>query len=155
MDFKPHDQQQQFGFTLGGPIKRNRAFFFAGFDQHIFHVPSVVRFLDGSSVVVPQAGTGPDTPGDYEATDQALVFATAAQLSKQAGTFPSPMLGNAGFFKLDLVLNPHNNLSLRLNTSRYYGHNNVFLDPASPLTNFRHQRQRRGRCLHGKRRRCR
>ena len=136
MDFKPHDQQQQFGFTLGGPIKRNRAFFFAGFDQHIFHIPAVVRFLNGSSVVVPQPGAGPETPGDYEATDQALVFATAAQLSKQAGTFPSSMLGNAGFFKLDFVLNQHNNLSLRLNTSRYYGHNNVFLDPASPLTNF-------------------
>ena len=46
------------------------------------------------------------------------------------------MIGNAGFFKLDVVLNQHNNLSLRLNTSRYYGHNNVFLDPASPLTTF-------------------
>jgi hypothetical protein len=65
-----------------------------------------------------------------------LVFATAADLSKQAGTFPSSMIGNAGFFKLDFVLNQHNNLSLRLNTSRYYGHNNVFLDPASPLTAF-------------------
>ena len=64
------------------------------------------------------------------------MFATAAQLSKQAGTFPSSMLGNAGFFKLDFVLNQHNNLSLRLNTSRYYGHDNVFLDPASPLTAF-------------------
>ncbi len=136
MDFKPHDRQQQFGFTLGGPIKRNRAFFFAGFDQHIFHIPTVVRFADGSSVVVPKAGTGPETPGDYEASDQALVFASAAELSKQAGTFPSAMLGNAGFFKLDLVLNQHNNLTLRLNTSRYYGQNNVFLDPASPLTNF-------------------
>ncbi len=136
MDFKPHDQQQQFGFTLGGPIRRNRAFFFAGFDQHIFHIPSVVRFLNGGSVIVPQAGAGPATPGDYESSDQALVFATAAQLSKQAGTFPSSMLGNAGFFKLDFVLNQHNNLSMRLNTSRYYGHNNVFLDPASPLTSF-------------------
>ena len=55
MDFKPHDQQQQFGFTLGGPIRRNRAFFFAGCDQHMFHIPAVVRFADGSSVVVPQA----------------------------------------------------------------------------------------------------
>ncbi len=136
MDFKPHDQQQQFGFTLGGPIRRNRAFFFAGFDQHIFHVPNVVRFINGSSVVVPQAGVGPATPGDYEASDQALVFATAAQLSQQAGTFPSSMIGNAGFFKLDFVVNQHNNLSLRLNTSRYYGNNNVFLDPASPLTAF-------------------
>src|SRR2546422_5464510 len=73
LNFKPHDQQQQFGFTLGGPLRRNRAFFFAGFDQHIFHVPAVVRFVNGSSVVVPQPGTGPETPGDYEATDQALV----------------------------------------------------------------------------------
>ena len=136
LNFKPHDQQQQFGFTLGGPLRRNRAFFFAGFDQHIFHVPAVVRFVNGSSVVVPQPGTGPETPGDYEATDQALVFATAAQLSQQAGTFPSSMLGNAGFLKLDLSLTPHNNLSLRLSTSRYYGHNNVFLDTASPRTTF-------------------
>ncbi len=136
MDFKPHDQQQQFGFTLGGPLRRNRAFFFAGFDQHIFHIPAVVRFADGSSIVVPHPGAGPATPGDYEASDKALVFASAAQLSKQAGTFPASMLGNAGFFKLDLVLTQHNNLSLRVNTSRYYGYNNVFLDPASPLTNF-------------------
>ncbi len=136
MDFKPHDQQQQFGFTLGGPLRRNRMFFFAGFDQHNFHIPVVVRFADGGSAVVPQASAGPATPGDYEATDEALVRATAAQLSRQAGTFHASMLGNAGFLKLDLAASQHNNLSLRLNTSRYYGHNNVFLDPASPLTNF-------------------
>lgn len=134
--FKPHGQQQQFGFTFGGPIKRNKAFFFAGWDQHIFHVPSVVQFDNGGNVVVPQPGTGPYTPGDYEASDQALVFATAAQLSKQAGTFPSAMLGNAGFFKLDFTLSPHNTLALRLNSSRYSGYNNVFLDPGSPTTTF-------------------
>jgi hypothetical protein len=27
LDFKPHDQQQQFGFTLGGTIRRNKVFF--------------------------------------------------------------------------------------------------------------------------------
>src|SRR5512146_42814 len=42
LDFKPADRQHQFGFTLGGPLRRNRAFFFAGYDQHIFHVPTVV-----------------------------------------------------------------------------------------------------------------
>ncbi len=31
LDFKPHAQQQQFGFTLGGPIRRSKAFFFGGF----------------------------------------------------------------------------------------------------------------------------
>ncbi|MGA9042017.1 MAG: TonB-dependent receptor [Terriglobales bacterium] len=136
MNFKPHGEQQQFGFTLGGPLKRNKAFFFVGFDQHIFHLPTVVQFDNGSSVVVPQPGTGPETPGDYEASDQALVFATAAQLSRQAGQYPSQLLGNAGFLKLDFSLSPKNYLSLRLNTSRYWGANNVFIDPASPVTTY-------------------
>jgi hypothetical protein len=134
LDFKPRAQQQQLGFTIGGPIHRNRAFFFGGFDQHIFHVPTIVRFLDGSSKVVPQLGQGPLHDGDYEASDQNLVFAKANQLSTLAGQFPSKMLGNAGFFKLDFNLTPHEALSARLSTSRYYGQNNVFLDPASPLT---------------------
>ena len=136
LDFKPHDQQQQFGFTLGGPIQRNRTFFFWGFDQHIFHVPIVVRFLDGSSQVTPQPGQGPFTPGDYEPSDMALVFATANQLDNLAGSYPARMLGNAGFVKLDVALTPHEALSARVNTSRYWGQNNVFLDPASPLTTF-------------------
>jgi len=136
MNFKPHDQQQQFGMTIGGPIRRNRVFFFAGFDQHIFHIPAVVRFLNGSSVVTPLATLNPAFPGDYEPSDQALVFATATQLSKQAGTYPAAMLGNAGFLKLDFSLSQHNHLSTRLSTSRYYGHNNVFLDTASPLTSY-------------------
>ena len=59
MTFKPKDQQTQFGATFGGPIKRNRAFFYAGYDQHVFHVPTVVRFADGSSTLVPQKGAEP------------------------------------------------------------------------------------------------
>ena len=126
---KPPNRQDQFGFTLGGPIKRNRAHFFAGFDQHIFHIPTVVQFANGATVVVPQ-------PTDYEATDQALVFATAASLSRLGGQYRTALLGNAGFGKLDFVLSPHHHLSARLSTSRYWGANNVFFDPASPITNF-------------------
>jgi hypothetical protein len=136
MDFKPNDRQQQFGFTLGGPLKRNRVFFFAGYDQHIFHIPTVVQFLDGSSRVVPQKGAEPLHHGDYEDSDKVLVFAAADQLSSLAGQFPSELLGNAGFLKLDVSLTPHEYLSARLSTSRYYGQNNVFFDPASPVTTF-------------------
>ena len=134
LDFKPRSSQQQFGFTLGGPLRHNRVFFFGGLDQHIFHVPTVVRFLDGSSQVVPQSGQEPLHDGDYEASDQAVVFAAAARLSSLAGTYPSKMVGNAGFFKLDFTLTPHEMLSTRISTSRYSGLNNVFLDPSSPLT---------------------
>ncbi|MDP9159809.1 MAG: TonB-dependent receptor, partial [Acidobacteriota bacterium] len=136
LNFKPHDQQQQFGFTLGGPVRRNRVFFFAGFDQHIFHLPAVVRFVDGGSSVVPAPATGPVTPGDYESSDQNLVFTAAAQLSRQAGVYPANLIGNAGFLKFDFALSARHVLALRLNESRYRGSNNVFLDPASPLTTY-------------------
>jgi len=136
LDFKPNAQQQQFGFTLGGPIRRSKAFFFGGFDQHIFHVPIVMRFLNGSSVVTPQPPQGPLSPGDYDANDFPTVFAAANQLSTLGGQFPAQMIGNAGFLKFDLALTPHESLSARVSTSRYWGENNVFLDPASPLSTF-------------------
>ena len=132
--FRPHNRQQQAGGTIGGPLKRNKIFFFGGFDQHIFHSPNVVEFLDGSSQVVPQAGTGPYTPGDYEAGDEALVYATAAHLSSLAGEYPAAQIGNSSYAKLDINLTPRNQLALRVNTTRYWGANNVFLDPASPVT---------------------
>ncbi len=132
--FRPHNRQQQMGGTIGGPIKRNKVFYFAGFDQHIFHVPNVVEFLNGSSKVVPEASTGPYTPGDYDATDEALVFATAAQLTSLAGEYPAAQMGNSAYGKLDLNLTARNQLTLRVNTTRYWGANNVFLDPASPVT---------------------
>ncbi len=134
MTFKPHSRQQQGGATIGGPIKKNKVFFFAGFDQHYFHVPDVVEFLDGTMQVVPQAGTGPYTPGDYEATDQALVFAAASKLTSLAGSYPAAQIGNATYAKLDINVTPRNQLALRYNSSRYWGSNNVFLDPSSPVT---------------------
>jgi Carboxypeptidase regulatory-like domain/TonB dependent receptor len=131
---QPHGRQQQGGATLGGPIQKNKIFLFAGFDQHYFHVPNVVEFLNGTLQVCPQAGTGPYTPGDYEASDQALVFAAASQLNSLAGSFPAAQIGNAAYAKLDINLTPRNQLALRYNSSRYWGSNNVFLDPASPVT---------------------
>jgi hypothetical protein len=141
--FNPSDQQHQFGGTLGGPIVRNKMFMFAGYDEHIFHVPTVVEFNNGQTVVAPQLG-GLGDPGDYEicdpsvggmACDQTLVFARAAELTTQAGTFHSRLLGNSGFLKIDRVLGSRQLLSARLSTSRYYGAKNVFFSPSSPITN--------------------
>jgi len=134
LPFKPHSRQQQGGGTLGGPLKKNKIFFFGGFDQHYFHVPNVVEFLNDTMQVVPQPGAGPYSPGDYEPSDQALVFAAASQLNSLAGAFPAAQIGNASYGKLDINLSPRNQLALRVNSSRYWGSNNVFLDPASPVT---------------------
>jgi len=74
---------------------------------------------------------GPYSPGDYETSDQALVFAAAAQLSSLAGSYPAAQIGNASYAKLDINLTPRNQLALRYNSSRYWGSNNVFLGPVT------------------------
>jgi len=130
----PKNRQQQVGGTIGGPIRRNKAFYFAGFDQHIFHQPNVVEFVNGTTQVVPQPSAGPYTPGDYEATDQGLVCAAAGGLSALAGEYPAAQIGNTSYGKLDINLSPRNQLGVRVNITRYWGANNVFLDPASPVT---------------------
>jgi hypothetical protein len=126
---KPDDRQQQFGATLGGPIRKDRIFFYAGFDQHLLTVPSVMQFANGASSVVAQ-------PTDYDYTDQALVMAAAAHLNSMGGTYPTNMQGNAGFAKLDFTLSPKQFAFLRLSTSLLNGANNEFFDPSSPITGY-------------------
>jgi hypothetical protein len=92
--------------------------------------------VDGSTVLVPQPSVGFLKDGDYEATDKDLVFAAARQLNTTTGTFSSQLKGNAIFGKVDVALSPKNYLSARLSTSRYWGQNNVFFDPASPITPY-------------------
>ncbi|HVP42560.1 MAG TPA: TonB-dependent receptor [Terriglobales bacterium] len=126
---KPPERRNQFGGTIGGPIRKNGLFFYAGFDQHIYHVPTVVHFLNGTATVTP-------TPDDYEASDQAQVESAAARLSTLGGPFPASMVGNTGFIKFDWALSPRNYLAARLSTSRYWGSNNVYLDPVNPITYY-------------------
>ncbi len=124
---KPDDRQQQFGGSIGGPIKKDRVFFYAGFDQHLLSVPSIVQFANGASTVVPQ-------PQDYDYTDRQLVFSAAQTLNDMGGVFPTTMSGYAAFEKVDFTLSPKELVFIRLNTSRYNGINNVFFDPSSPMT---------------------
>ncbi len=96
-DSKPDDRQQQFGGTIGGPLRKDRVFFYAGFDQHLLTVPSIVQFGNGASTVVPQ-------PTDYDYTDRPMVFAAAQKLNSMGGVYPTTMQGNAGFAKVDFNL---------------------------------------------------
>ena len=126
---KPDDRQQQFGGTLGGPIRKDRIFFYAGFDEDQLTVPSIMQFANGASSVFAQ-------PADYDYTDQQLVMAAVQKLNTMAGYYPTTMQGNAGFAKVDFTISPKQLAFLRLSTSRYSGTNNVFFDPSSPMTTY-------------------
>src|SRR5271165_2299965 len=126
---KPDDRQQQFGGTLGGPIRKDRVFFYAGFDEHLLTVPSIMQFANGASSVVAQ-------PVDYDFTDKQLVLAAAQKLNTMAGAYPTTMQGNAGFAKVDYTFSQKQLAFVRLSTSRYTGTNNVFFDPSSDITSY-------------------
>jgi hypothetical protein len=125
---KPNGEQRQWGFTVGGPLRQNKIFFFAGWDEHSHDDPNVVRFLNGEPTVVP-------TPADYDPLDQALVMQKAAQLSVMGSSYHAALDGSTKFLKLDGAVNAKNYLSLRWNTSSFGGANNVFFDPGNPVTN--------------------
>jgi hypothetical protein len=129
VDSKPNDRQQQFGGTIGGPIRRDRVFFYGGFDQDLLTVPSIMQFGAGTTTVVPQ-------PADYDYKDQKLVAAAAQQLSSMGGAYPTTMQGNAGFAKVDFNLTPKQLAFVRVSTSMLTGINNVFFDPSSPITGY-------------------
>jgi hypothetical protein len=57
-------------------------------------------------------------------------------LTQLGGQYPSQLEGNTGFMKFDFNLSESNVLSVRLNASRYWGQNNVFIDTESPLTTY-------------------
>jgi hypothetical protein len=126
---KPDDRQQQFGGTVGGPIRKDRIFFYAGFDRHLLTIPSIMQFANGASSVVAQ-------PADYDRLDKQLVLAAASQLNTMGGVYPTLMDGNAGFGKIDFMLSRKHLAFLRLSTSRFNGTNNVFFNPSSPMTGY-------------------
>jgi hypothetical protein len=136
LDFKPSNRQHQFGGTIGGLIRSNRIFFFAGYDQHIFHVPTVVNFASGGSVLVPASRQRPSPGRGLRRKRQSAGF-RRRRSTQQAGRELSRRL--AGQHRLvQGRCNPHGappSFRAPLNTSRYYGTNNVFFDPTSPVTN--------------------
>lgn len=97
--------QNQFGGSIGGPIIRDRAFFFFGIEQNYLRVPFVVDFQD-----VP----GVPLPADLDALE-----------GEQRGT-NNP---TAFFGRLDFQPTPKNSLNFQYSYTRFRGENFSFENP--------------------------
>src|SRR5258707_9120664 len=106
---RPKSQINQFGGTVGGPIKRDPAFIFLAFDGQRSSIPNVV-----------------DAPNFF-----AQPAAIQALLAPKMGTYNIGRDQNVFMFKTDVRLNSSNQLVLRFNQQNFTGNNNENGGPLS------------------------
>ncbi|HMO79237.1 MAG TPA: carboxypeptidase regulatory-like domain-containing protein [Pyrinomonadaceae bacterium] len=97
--------QNQFGGAIGGPIVRDRAFFFFSLEQNLLRVPFVVEFQDVPGVQIPSE--------------------LAALEGEKRGTNNPTVL----FGRTDYLLNNSNTLNLQYTYTRMRGENFDFDSP--------------------------
>jgi Carboxypeptidase regulatory-like domain/TonB dependent receptor len=106
---RPKSQINQFGGTIGGPLKKDRAFVFAAFDGQRSTIPNIV-----------------DAPNFF-----AQPAAIQALLAPKMGTYNVGRDQNVYMIKTDIRLNNSNQLALRFNQQNFTGNNNENGGPLS------------------------
>lgn len=110
---KPLERRHQFGGSIGGPISRDRVFFFGSYDQQNRNFPATV---------LPNAGenfyTGSTAPAD--ATKQAVDY-----LRSLTGVFPRKANQNLGYGKVDWQINDDHRFTTSLNILDFRSPNGV------------------------------
>ncbi|MES1260279.1 MAG: carboxypeptidase regulatory-like domain-containing protein, partial [Acidobacteriota bacterium] len=126
---KPDSSRQQFGATAGGPIAKDKTFFFLDYEQERRRESTAVPILTDISVFGP-------TPAQ-QAILSRLPATAAAQLTAalstppsvqqlfeiNSGIFPFQTDRHQGLLRLDHQWNQNNQLSARFNTSKVYDTN--------------------------------
>ena len=140
VSFKPTDLRRQYGFTVGGPILRDKLFFFLAADRFYHDFPGAATIL-GTSANANFFGT----TGSYAAS-QIAVLATATGMSTGAATTyyqngianMTSMLGQVPrtgdqtiyFPKIDWQINEKNRASVEANRMRWTSPAGIQTSPA-------------------------
>jgi hypothetical protein len=111
---KPKDVRYQFGAAIGGPIIKNKLFFFANYDQQKRNFPGVAT---------PQSATAFNSIAAPAGVTQAQTDAALAFLRSLTGTAPRRQDQKIFFPKIDWNVNENNTLTLSYNRVRTNGLN--------------------------------
>jgi hypothetical protein len=101
VSLEPDFGQHQFGFTLGGPITRDRAFFFVAYDQQVYNET--------------KARTPLTNPASFNQLQTYLGSAFGGVLANDFGAVERTNDANALLAKIDLELSDRHNASLKYN----------------------------------------
>jgi hypothetical protein len=112
--FKPKDVRHQFGGTIGGPIVKDKAFFFFSYDQQKRDFPGLSIFSQNGFLNTANRGTLTARGLSNAQIDNALAF-----LNSLSG--PIPRTGDQKLFlpKVDWNINDRNTLTVSYNRLRW------------------------------------
>ncbi len=150
-DKKLPERRQQFGFAMGGPIKKDKLFWFLNYDQQVRNFPYVVNFntrefiglCPGETNVRPFAcpdpdGAGPLLPPDKIPVGSCNILTVPNELATCEFFFAlrtvvnRRALNEVALGKIDWTINPNHNFSVYYNFHQWRSVNGI----RTPLINF-------------------
>jgi hypothetical protein len=114
---RPANRRQQFGGTLGGPIRHDRIFYLVNYEGQVRNEPLTVN--DSPALI--------GLPPDFFANNPGI----AAQVHSAAGSFSRTFNQNVAFGKINVILNSKNTLNATYNFQRFRSPHGYFSTPTS------------------------
>lgn len=137
---RPSDKRHQFGFSIGGPIQKDRLFYFINFDQQIRRQP--ITSLDPGIFQTFSASQIQSAADDMGLTvDQVQANLAAAEeylagtmsvdprTGQFQGTFPRDFNQSVVMGKVDGNINDNNNFYITFNYQNFDGTNTAYTAP--------------------------
>ena len=125
---KPPDLREQFGGNIGGPIVKDKLFFFFNYDQQRRNFPGVARFTQASFLSFTNVGTPPvnqRTLLNNAGVTDAHINSAFAYLIDQTGLVPRKGDQTLYFPKVDWQINSKNLFTASYNRLRWESPNGV------------------------------